>query len=287
MAARYRKIDPRIWVDEGFRKLDSMEKLITFYLITSQSNRIGLFSFSPAKAAEDLETLPQTFLKGFKKVCKTLCWDWDPKFRVVYIKSWWRYNTPSNLNILKSCLKDLHELPESHLKHRFFENLSYLPESFHETFKQGLVEPSHEPIPNQEQEQEQEKEQENRNPRFSPKAQNGNMPDEEFLQVLKENPAYKGVDIDKELGKMDAWLLTPKGMGRKKTRKFIVNWLNKTDPIVNLKKPSKVRVPAIYCAIDGCLNRIWPKNPEEGKQLEMEPWCCGFHKEQDCEATGQ
>lgn len=49
-----------------------------------------------------------------------------------------------------------------------------------------------------------------------------------FLQ-LKENPAYKGIDLERELGKMDAWLLLPQNKGRKKTHKFILNWLNKID----------------------------------------------------------
>lgn len=50
-----------------------------------------------------------------------------------------------------------------------------------------------------------------------------------FINKLRENPAYKKIDIDKELAKMDAWFLTPKGKGRKKTKAFIVNWLNKID----------------------------------------------------------
>jgi hypothetical protein len=49
---------------------------------------------------------------------------------------------------------------------------------------------------------------------------------EDFISALKENPAYRGIDIDKELAKMDAWLLTPKGRKRRKTHKFILNWLN-------------------------------------------------------------
>lgn len=58
---------------------------------------------------------------------------------------------------------------------------------------------------------------------------NGQTPTDEFLTKLKTNPAYSGIDIDRELAKMDAWLQTPKGKGRKKTRGFIVNWLNKVD----------------------------------------------------------
>lgn len=50
-----------------------------------------------------------------------------------------------------------------------------------------------------------------------------------FIESLKKNPAYKDIDIDRELSKMDAWLLTPKGKGRKKNHRFVLNWLNKID----------------------------------------------------------
>lgn len=49
----------------------------------------------------------------------------------------------------------------------------------------------------------------------------------EFLDELKRNQAYKGLDIDKELLRMDAWLSAHHG--RKKTKRFIVNWLNKAE----------------------------------------------------------
>ena len=51
--------------------------------------------------------------------------------------------------------------------------------------------------------------------------------DIEFITSLKNNVAYKHIDVDTELAKMDAWLLVHKG--RQKTRKFIVAWLNKID----------------------------------------------------------
>jgi hypothetical protein len=54
-------------------------------------------------------------------------------------------------------------------------------------------------------------------------------PHKDFISSLKENPAYKEIDIDKELHKMDAWLSLPKNKGRKKTHRFILNWLNKID----------------------------------------------------------
>lgn len=51
----------------------------------------------------------------------------------------------------------------------------------------------------------------------------------EFIESLKSMPAYQGVDVDRELLKMDAWFLSPKGHGRKKTKGFIINWLNKAE----------------------------------------------------------
>lgn len=53
------------------------------------------------------------------------------------------------------------------------------------------------------------------------------LTDDLFLSELKRH--YPDVDIDRELHKMDAWLLTPQAKGRKRTRRFVVNWLNKCD----------------------------------------------------------
>ena len=53
------------------------------------------------------------------------------------------------------------------------------------------------------------------------------LSDEEFLKTLKENQAYKHINIDLELGKIDAHILVHKG--KQKTRRFIVAWLNRID----------------------------------------------------------
>lgn len=160
MAARFRKIDPRIWTDEKFRLLKAEEQRIALYILTAQSNRIGLFSFSPGKACEDLKTLPQTFLKGFQKVCQTLNWQWDAVARVLYLPTWWRYNQPENANNVIGNLTDLEDLPKTPLLERFSTNTTYLKEKLIQTFTQTLVKryPQRSPkrSPSQEQEQEQE-----------------------------------------------------------------------------------------------------------------------------------
>lgn len=60
------------------------------------------------------------------------------------------------------------------------------------------------------------------------------LSDQEFVLSLKTNPAYSFIDIDKEMGKVDAWLIA--NPGRKKTRKFFVNWLNRIEAPMSLGK---------------------------------------------------
>ena len=57
--------------------------------------------------------------------------------------------------------------------------------------------------------------------------------DEEFWTEMKRH--YPNIDVDAESRKMDAWLLARPG--RKKTRMFVIGWLNKVEPAL---APSKV-----------------------------------------------
>ncbi len=154
--ARYRKIDPRMWRDDRFKSLGQQERLIAIYAMTAQSNRIGLFVLSPGEAAEDFGTSRETFLKGLAKVCERLKWTYETASRVLYIPTWWKYNSPENPNVLKSCLDDLHELPQTKLVKPFSENTQYLPERFIPTFTKGLAKVTCKNTQEQEQEQEQE-----------------------------------------------------------------------------------------------------------------------------------
>jgi len=57
---------------------------------------------------------------------------------------------------------------------------------------------------------------------------------DEFFIELKKNPAYAHIDMERENGKMDAWLALPANRNRIKTRKFVLNWLNKIEaPLPN------------------------------------------------------
>lgn len=58
--------------------------------------------------------------------------------------------------------------------------------------------------------------------------------DHEFIIALKSNRIYQDIDVDFQLGLMDAWLLAhPKRM---KTKKFVVNWLNREAVRINEQK---------------------------------------------------
>jgi hypothetical protein len=74
----------------------------------------------------------------------------------------------------------------------------------------------------------------------SHKAKSPLLTDESFIETLKEGKAYEGIDIDRELAKMDAWLLTSKGRRRRKTQTFILNWLNRIEKPMSIQsEPSK------------------------------------------------
>jgi len=68
----------------------------------------------------------------------------------------------------------------------------------------------------------------------------------DFLTSLKRNPAYQHIDIDNELAKMDAWLLLPRNQWRKKTPRFILNWLNRIEKPLTLQKPEADEFRFVY-----------------------------------------
>lgn len=62
---------------------------------------------------------------------------------------------------------------------------------------------------------------------------------EEFWVKIRENPAYAKINLEKENGKMDAWLMKKGNGGRQKTESFVLNWLNKALEDPKLAPPPK------------------------------------------------
>lgn len=59
------------------------------------------------------------------------------------------------------------------------------------------------------------------------------LSEQEFLDGLRSNPAYSKIDIDREIGKMRAWLSSHPD--RKLTHNFALRWLNKVDVPLSAK----------------------------------------------------
>jgi hypothetical protein len=259
MAQKYRKIDPRIWRDEKFDGLTEGEKLVALYCITAQTNRCGIFAFSPAMAAEELGTSPQTFRERFKKVVTTLSWQWDDARRVLYFPTWWKYNPPENANVLTGNLRDMDDLPETPLAAAFYANLKYLEPNLHRTFRER----SPKPCPIQEQEQEQEQEQDKESPEPAKPASEPTPAVLEFptvgagptswaltaAQIDEWSKLYPSLDVLAECRKAKAWVLA--NPAKRKTAggmcKFLVNWFNtandKSGPRGNRPPPEPRRPP--------------------------------------------
>lgn len=70
------------------------------------------------------------------------------------------------------------------------------------------------------------------------------LSDEEWLETLKINPAYEGLDIEKIKGKMEAWCVVNH---KQPTRRRLINWLNREDkPIKPLSFAEQVKRDANF-----------------------------------------
>jgi hypothetical protein len=98
-------------------------------------------------------------------------------------------------------------------------------------------------ISESESESEVRKEEEKRRPRVSLKR--SPLPDEEWFNSLKQNPAYTGLDIDREKAKCETWCVTN---GKLFSRRRFVNWLNGAErPLTGLPSPKPTLVgPKAY-----------------------------------------
>ena len=158
---RYRKVYPLFWDDASVRTLDDSEKLLALYCITShQTNRVGIFRFSLATAADDLGIgigkVSDTFKRKFYKVCNTLNWRFDEQARVLYVPSWWKWNRPENPKHMIGVLRDLKELPQTPLLNDFAKNTENLIPSLKKEFETYLSDSYLDGMPYQERELEQE-----------------------------------------------------------------------------------------------------------------------------------
>jgi hypothetical protein len=172
MAAKFRKVDPRIWTDEKFRKLTAEGRLLALWMLSSSRvNRCGIVLWSPGLASEETG-IPQTRIDTVcDTVCDTLRWIRDTVSNTVFLCRWWRYNRPDNVKALQGALSDLHDVPSHCLKSALVDAMQDLPASLHTVYRQALDTVCHtvcHTVSPQEQEQEKEKEQEQEKEKETP-----------------------------------------------------------------------------------------------------------------------
>ena len=59
-----------------------------------------------------------------------------------------------------------------------------------------------------------------------PKRPAAKKTDDDLLEEIRNNPAYQGIDLEVEIGKMQAWC---KVNNRLPTARRLINWLNRID----------------------------------------------------------
>lgn len=158
MAAKYRKIDPRIWTDEKFTRLDRDGKLLALWLLSStRLNRCGIVQWSPALCAEETGIDRKRVDTVLDTVCHTVSWTFCRQSNTLFLGRWWRYNRPDNESALKGALADLHDLPANSLKPALSRASADLPTPLRQVYHTVLDTVYHTVSP-QEQYQEQEQE---------------------------------------------------------------------------------------------------------------------------------
>ena len=248
----YRTILVRMWGDEKFLRLSPLppsgQSLWIYLLAGPFSNRIGIFKAGEMALAEELQWEPKAFRKAFQEVIDEGLIKVSPKDRLVFIPNFIKINRPLFPNVVLSWKREWKIIPECPLKLEAWETIKSLLDDHDKAFVKAFImacpkpfikplpkdTPKDTPIQEQEQEQEQEKDlkefsrsKNETSKRDSSKRQK--LTDEEWLTQLKSDPTYFHIDFEYELGKMDQWFSIPKNQKRKKTRAFILNWINKID----------------------------------------------------------
>lgn len=155
MAAKYRKIDTRIWNDAKFSNLSDQGKLVFFMLLTHPNmTSLGAMRASLAGLAEELGWLPEAFREAFREALAKGMVEHDQKACLIALPNFVKYNPPESPNVVKAWAAAADLLPECRLKTLVIQRAKAFAEGFGEAFAKAYLKT----MPNQEQEQEQEQE---------------------------------------------------------------------------------------------------------------------------------
>ena len=144
--ARYRKIDPRIWGDEKFRRLSLEARYVFLHLLTGPhtTNLPGLANVGFAGLAESCEMEAEAFGEAFGEVLREGLAKADLAARVVSVPNAPKYNRPESPNVVKSWAAQFDEISECALKYEHGrvvkDFLKGFKKDFDEAFPEALLE---------------------------------------------------------------------------------------------------------------------------------------------------
>lgn len=229
----YQKIEETFWTDPKVSNLIPHEKLLFIYLITnSHAHYSGLYQISKAIIQDETNLTPDAIEEGLTCLTNERLIRYDSSKKIVWVINMAKHQIQqgNKLNLIKGFARQFERLHKSALIKDFL--------IYYASLVNGILNPSEwdtDTMP----ESVTETEALNRSIKQETKAlkkegKKSYDSDPEWLETLKLNPAYQHIDIACELGKMEAWLTLPKNKARKKTRQFILNWLNKIDKPINM-----------------------------------------------------
>lgn len=142
--SRYRKVDPRIWNDEKFRKLNNHGKLLFFMLLTHPNmTALGAMRATPAGLAEELGWEAEAFRKAFADVLSKAMAEHDAEACLIALPNFIRYNQPESPNVIKAWVGALDLLPECQLKRHVLQRaqaiVSEMTEGFSKAFGEAFA----------------------------------------------------------------------------------------------------------------------------------------------------
>lgn len=225
----YQKIEETFWTDPKVSNLPPYEKLLFIYLITnSHVHYSGLYQISRATIQDETSLTPDALNKSLTSLIDNRLIRYDNDKKIVWVINMAKHQVQqgNKTNLIIGFAKQFNRLHNSALIKEFF--------IYYATLVDGILNPSEwdtdtlpesvalsSSIKHKQKAVTKEKQAPLR------------LSDSEWLDTLQSNPAYQHVDIAYELDKMEAWLTLPKNKARKKTKQFILNWLNKIDRPVN------------------------------------------------------
>jgi len=169
MAAKYRKICPKIWNDSKFVSMSDNGKLVFFFLLTHpHMTPLGAMRATVAGLASELGWTVKAFGDAMQEAITHGMVKANAKASCIAIPKFLKYNQPESLNVVKAWVGCIDDIPECDLKDECILSAKTQMESksvafgdaFGDAFGVSCAIPSAMPCAIQEQEQKQYQEQE-------------------------------------------------------------------------------------------------------------------------------